>query len=290
MKHNTRICLSILLTIVMVVGFLPGQAYAAPPSPDATLKTITASVSNGTGGWDEPALSPVYNPDTNNYELHLTPDYKTAYFYAGTKEPLQTVKAKANGTDIGVDTAVNGFTTANISLESDTTTVELTVTAPDGTTTNIYTILVKRDAVPLTYNVFGGGNSTWTKGSSSTVIITVKRSEDDANCFSHFTGVEIDGVALAASDYEAKSGSTVVTFKATTLQKLSIGSHTVKVKFDDGGISTSLTIKAASDGTPPTGDENDVGLWIAMMALSMAGFMCVTIAGRKRRAQSRYRR
>ena len=124
----------------------------------------------------------------------------------------------------------------------------------------------------ITYTVVSGGDSTWTKDSTSTITITVKRSEADDTCFSHFTGVQIDGTALAASDYEAKAGSTVITLKAATLQKLSTGSHTVTVIFDDGKAETSVTVKAAASPadskSPKTGDNNYLGLWIVLVIIS----------------------
>ena len=106
--------------------------------------TVTTTGSNGSGGWDNPALSPAYDPDTKSYTLNLTTDYTTAYFYAGTNADGQTVTAKVNGSALGVTEAVNGFTTANISLGSAQTTVKLTVTAADGAATSTYTIVIRR--------------------------------------------------------------------------------------------------------------------------------------------------
>ena len=163
--------------------------------------------------------------------------------------------------------------------------------------TTVYAKFTENSVTPpatITYTVTGGGNSTWTKGSSSTVTITVKRSEDDANCFTTYFDhvVEIDGTALAASDYEAKEGSTVVTLKAATLQKLSTGNHTVTVKFKDGEASTGLTIKAASGSTdkptsPKTGDESNLHLWVILMLMSILGFIATVAVGRKKRQHSR---
>ena len=159
----------------------------------------------------------------------------------------------------------------------------------------VYAKFTKNSVTPpvtITYTVTGGANSTWTKGSSATVTITVKRGEADDTCFSHFTGVEIDGVALAVGDYEAVSGSTVVTLKAAALQKLSVGSHTVTVKFDDGQASTGLTVKAGSGSTdkptsPKTGDDSNLRLWVLLMLLSILGFITTVAIDRKKRQHSR---
>ena len=162
--------------------------------------------------------------------------------------------------------------------------------------TTVYAKFTDNSVTPpatITYTVTGGADSTWTKGSNATVTITVKRSEDDANCFTTYFDhvVEIDGTALAASDYEAKSGSTVITIKAAALQKLSTGNHTVTVKFKDGEASTGLTVKAASGSTdntsPETGDESNLRLWVLLMLMSILGFITTVAVGLKKRQHSR---
>ena len=144
---------------------------------------------------------------------------------------------------------------------------------------------------PATYSVVSITNSAWTRGSGASVVITVKRSEADDTCFSHFTGVQIDGAALASGDYEAKAGSTVVTLKAATLQKLSAGNHTVGIHFDDGKAEANLTVSEAANPVvpevPKTGDNSPIGLWIALTVLSAAGLWALTGFGRKRRNAGR---
>ena len=144
----------------------------------------------------------------------------------------------------------------------------------------------------ITYMVTGGGNSTWIKDSNSNVIITVKRSEADETCFSHFSGVRIDGTTLAAGDYEARSGSTVITLKAATLQKLSVGDHTVTISFDDGKAETKLTVKAASStptatpkptDVPKTGDSANFPLWLGLILLGLIGISVLELTAIKYR-------
>ena len=132
--------------------------------------------------------------------------------------------------------------------------------------------------VDVIYTVKSGGNSTWIKDSNSNATITVKRSAADDTCFSHFSRVQIDGTTLAAGDYEAKSGSTVITLKAAILQKLSVGDHTVTINFDDGKAETKLTIKAAQPAVTPeptkvpqTGDSANFPLWIGLILLGLIG-------------------
>ena len=138
----------------------------------------------------------------------------------------------------------------------------------DATYTATYTATEKP-----AYTVADGGDAEVKQGAETDLVITVKRLPDDTTCFSHFTGVQIDGSDLAAEDYEAKEGSTVVTLKAAALQKLSVGAHTVKVSFDDGKAETSLTVKETptEHEIPDTGDSSRLGLWISLMALTVLG-------------------
>ncbi len=119
----------------------------------------------------------------------------------------------------------------------------------------------------ITYTV-EGTDSAWKKGSTGTLTYTVKRNERDETCFSHFTGVSIDDTLLAREkDYTAVSGSTVVILKAETLNKLSEGTHTVKLTFDDGETAVTLNVSAKPD-SPDTGDHS--GIYAGLFTLSVS--------------------
>lgn len=132
----------------------------------------------------------------------------------------------------------------------------------------------------------GANNKQWTKGGKDAVVITVKVSGED-NSFDHFTGVKLDGKELVKDvDYTVEKGSTVVTLKPETLEKLSVGEHTVTVLFDNGEVNTTLTVLAANsqDATSPqTGDNSHMGLWIALMMFSLCGIAATLLYGRKKR-------
>ena len=151
-------------------------------------------------------------------------------------------------------------------------------------------VVVKAVFQAVSYKVTDGGGTIWTKGSNKNVSVTVKRSPDDSSCFSHFTGVQIDGKDLAAGDYEAKAGSTVVTLKAATLEKLSTGKHKVTIVFDDGSAKTNITLKVGSgsgNGNPVrTGDVN-TGIWFALLGgsiLGLCGVAAAAVVWRRRRS------
>ena len=157
----------------------------------------------------------------------------------------------------------------------------------------------------VTYSIVGSTPLTWVKNSIKAVTITVKRSEDDASCFSHFTGVEIDGKELTKdTDYTAVSGSTVVTLKTAALRKLSTGDHTVTVNFDDGKAETKLTVTNTSGGSSSsqsgsgsgsasakntsktkaakTADTANVGAWLTIAAAAL--ILMIGILNRERKA------
>ena len=136
----------------------------------------------------------------------------------------------------------------------------------------------------------GANNKQWTKGGKDAVVITVKVSGED-NSFDHFTGVKLDGKELVKDvDYTVEKGSTIVTLKPETLEKLSVGEHTITVLFDNGEVNTTLTVLAANsqDATSPqTGDNSHMGLWIALMMFSLCGLAATFFIGKKKRVFGR---
>ena len=136
----------------------------------------------------------------------------------------------------------------------------------------------------------GANNKQWTKGGKDAVVITVKDSGED-NSFDHFTGVKLDGKELVKDvDYTVEKGSTVVTLKPETLEKLSVGEHTVTILFNNGEVNTTLTVLAASGGnatSPQTGDNSHMGLWIAIMILSLCALATTLFIGKKKRVFDR---
>ena len=185
-----------------------------------------------------------------------TPTKINEYYYESGDESIVTVdeygvlKAIGEGqTTVTIKTVSYGPDGEDIVLE---TTVTVTVRKP----------------VEIVYTVSEGSTSTWKKGSTGILTYTVKRSERDETCFSHFTGVSIDDTALAKDkDYNAVSGSTVVTLKAETLNKLGEGTHTVKLTFDDGETAVTLNVTANPD-SPDTGDYN--GIYTVLFTLSVS--------------------
>ena len=141
------------------------------------------------------------------------------------------------------------------------------------------------DPIP-DYKVIEGANSTWTVNSDGTVTV---RSNGD---FAKFTGIEMDGIAVASKNYDAKSGSTIVTLHKDYLATLSVGTHTLTFVFTDGTCSTGLTIKPTGSSVevtvpsgstttpgnasnPGTGANDAVGVAVALAVISLLGVSAV---------------
>jgi len=154
------------------------------------------------------------------------------------------------------------------------------------------------EAAAPVYTLEGPGEIEWTKGSTDSVKLTVKRDLADETCFSHFTGVTMDGTELVRGvDYDAEAGSTVVTIYAAALEKCEAGKHTVIVNFDDGSVEAVVTVAEAEEESeqseasgdpvdpdvPQTGDEGNYLPWIVLMAVSAAGIVTIIMAYRRER-------
>lgn len=95
-------------------------------------------------------------------------------------------------------------------------------------------------------------------------------------------GVELDGAMLAdGTDYTAKAGSTVVTLKAETLEKLSVGAHTLSILFDDGEAELTLTVKE-KPVSPKTGDGAQLLFWLAVTAADVLALGAIALLRRKK--------
>lgn len=93
------------------------------------------------------------------------------------------------------------------------------------------------------YKVLEGENQTYS-GSGG---LTIRANGD----FSKFTGIKVDGALVDASNYDAKSGSTIVTLKESYLSSLSAGDHTMTFVYDDGEVSADFAIAGANTSENP---------------------------------------
>ena len=108
--------------------------------------------------------------------------------------------------------------------------------------------------------------------------------------FSDFIRVELDGKTLDEKNYTKKEGSILVTLKADYVASLSAGEHTIGIVSESGTATTTFTVNAktvVNDDTksPQTGDNSNMAFWIALLFVSGAGVIGITVYGKKKRAK-----
>ena len=101
--------------------------------------------------------------------------------------------------------------------------------------------------IKTSYAITEGTGSSYALQSGSS--LTVRGNGD----FSKFTGIKVDGVQIGAENYEAKSGSTIVTLKSSYLDTLAAGAHSLEILWTDGSASAAFTIQQSESRKP---DDN----------------------------------
>ena len=107
------------------------------------------------------------------------------------------------------------------------------------------------EGIETSYAITEGTGSIYALQSGSS--LTVRGNGD----FSKFIGIKVDGVQIGADNYEAKSGSTIVTLKSSYLDTLAAGTHSIEILWKDGSASTAFTIQQ-SEGQKPNNDVKDL--------------------------------
>ena len=111
---------------------------------------------------------------------------------------------------------------------------------------------VKEEVSPKEYKFTEGANQTYTIDESKNATFKI-----DAD-YSLFTNkVYVDNKLVHSTNYDSKSGSTVITLKDEYLKTLSVGEHTLKVTFSDNGeATTKFTIKEKQQNETPEDSKN----------------------------------
>lgn len=101
----------------------------------------------------------------------------------------------------------------------------------------------------MAYNITKGANGVWVKGSTGPLSFTADGE------YAKFRSVKIDGAVLAAENYTAAAGSTVITLKNEYLSTLAVGAHTIAILFADGDCSTNFTVHQHTYSTAWSSDD-----------------------------------
>ena len=119
--------------------------------------------------------------------------------------------------------------------------------------------------------IIQGANGTWKLGGKDGLSFT-----SDA-AFADFQRVQVDGRDLDGIHYEVREGSTIVTLKASYLETLAVGKHTLAIVSATGTAATEFTIQAAQTDTTPqktdsttpkTGDDSSLLLGVGMLVVA----------------------
>lgn len=157
--------------------------------------------------------------------------------------------------------------------------------------------------------IIEGAEGVWQKGSEKDLSFTAN------TAFADFLKVQVDGQDLDETDYEVREGSTIVTLKASYLETLSVGKHTLSIVSKNGSAITTFTIQKevqnqtqdevkdetentadnTADNTPENNDllspatqeVDGPALWLALLLLSGAAGLGVIVSGQKRRTHKK---
>ncbi len=157
---------------------------------------------------------------------------------------------------------------------------------------------VKEEVSPKEYKFIEGANQTYIKGESNNAKFRI-----DADYGLFDNKVYIDGTLVYSDNYTSESGSTAITFKKEYMDELSVGEHTLKVVFSDGGEAiTKFEIKEKQQDmniedsnienteenkieniseNPKTGDSTII--YIVMLIVSISVIITESVINRKKK-------
>lgn len=126
-----------------------------------------------------------------------------------------------------------------------------------------------------------GANQEWTKGSKDG--LTFKIDTD----IKEFKKVLVDGKELKDTDYDIKSGSTILTLTPSFLDTLSAGKHKIRFEFNTGSVEAYFTVKDKENSSQTesanTGVQNKYGLWIVLLLVAAGGLAGFGILSKRRK-------
>lgn len=231
-----------------------GVTASTKASETSAVGEYPITLSGGTGNPNyevtlgEDATYTITAADISRATVELA---ERSYTYDGkAKEPA--VKVTVGGRELVAGTDYDVSYKDNVGIGTAT----VTVTGKGNyTSTASATFAIER---PIYKNVEGGGAS-WAKGTTTGLKFTFKRSADDEKTFSQFVSINVDGVDVPRSEYDAVSGSVVVTLKPAFLEGLSAGEHTLTALFDDAD-PAEATFTVTDAATPKdSGKDADAG-------------------------------
>ncbi len=214
-------------------------------------------------GYTPPGLETVTITNTGNQPVDI--DQPTATNY--------TVGELSSDSLVPADTAT--FTVQpKAGLAAGTYNETITITGTNGASASLQVSFTV--AAPIPYQMISGAGGTYNQHGPSGLTF---RANGD---FSHFTGVTVDGNPMAASNYDAREGSTIVTLHPDYLDTLAVGTHQIRILFTDGYSDATFTVgKELDPEMPPTGDNTEAAVW-GMLTILCAAALALVLRQPKR--------
>ena len=125
------------------------------------------------------------------------------------------------------------------------------------------------------YQITEGENSSWSKGSKDKLVFRFIQCGIEDDAFESFLAaggkIYIDDVEISSDNFSAEKGSVIISIIPELLETLTVGEHTLTIKFENSvSFSTKFVVKAASD-VPATGET--------VSYVAIAGASLILLAG-----------
>ena len=261
----------------------------------ASAVEVTATYKNKASEPNPPAPAPEPTPTPSTYAVTVNNGTGGGSYAAGETVTI-TADTAPSEQEFDTWTVVSGGVTL-ASATSATTTFKMPASAVEVTATYKDKSSEPNPPAPAptpAYTITAGAGGTYELSTDGTLTITCDGALDK------LTGIYVDDKLVDAANYTLRSGSTILTFKASYLNTLSVGTYKVKFQYSDESAETTFVIKKASvkdtptqdtstqnttapskkDDVPKTGDNTPIA-WLFMIAVTSGAGVCYF--GRKKK-------
>ena len=297
-----------------VITSVPGGNGTITPSKIGVIEgsKVKITFTPNTGYMIDKVLVNGIEKTVTGNEIEITVDEEKTVEVSYKKIPFTITVEEVTGATVNPDGTVTvgygdnkDFTiTANTGYKLVKVLVNDVEKALDGNTLKLKNITsnmkIKVVVEKIEYKVIEGAEQTYTITED-----TEARFRIDADYSLFNNKVYVDNVLVDSSNYTSKSGSTIITLKKEFVDTLSVGEHTLKVVFNDGGeAETTFTIEKKAENNnnnenntpskpedkeemkdngsnPKTGDN--IMLYVAIASMSIIGLVATTIVAKKKK-------
>ena len=297
-----------------VITSVPGGNGTITPSKIDVIEgsKVKITFTPNTGYMIDKVLVNGIEKTVTGNEIEITVDEEKTVEVSYKKIPFTITVEEVTGATVDPDGLVTvsygdnkDFTiTANTGYKLVKVLVNDVEKALDGNTLKLKNITsnmkIKVVVEKIEYKVIEGAEQTYTIKED-----TEARFRIDADYSLFNNKVYVDNVLVDSSNYTSKSGSTIITLKKEFVDTLSVGEHTLKVVFNDGGeAETTFTIEKKAENNnnnenntpskpedkeemkdngsnPKTGDN--IMLYVAIASMSIIGLVATTIVAKKKK-------